>query len=111
MRLQTIIILAATITLSACTTAQEPNYTWVKGKLGTRENEYLIADSSCEAESYKTIPIDNSSQLNCTLMSAGFAKGMCNGSVARQNKNMAELRHRVYEGCMLNKGWHKEPNK
>ncbi len=104
------LLTVAIIILSGCATS-EPDYTWAKGKSSNKENDYLIASSGCDAEAYKAIPMDNSSQSNCMLMPPGFARGMCNGSAARQNQDMRELRGQIYDGCMLNKGWHKEPKK
>lgn len=111
MRLKDILILTFTIFgLSGCAST-EPEYNWVKAKGVNKEEDYMIASSGCDAEAYKAIPVDNTAQISCALMPRGFARGMCNGSAARQNQNMVDLRERIYEGCMLNKGWRKELKK
>lgn len=97
--------LSLLILLTGCASS-EPKYVWTKGRKPFKEVDYTIDDSICEADSYKAIPIQNSTT-NCADMS-GFAAGMCAGSQARQNQRIYELRGRIYDGCMLGKGWSKE---
>lgn len=97
------LVLLSIILLAGCT-PQEPQYTWVKSSSAGNDKEYIIADSACTAEAYKAAP--TTTDASCAD-ARGFAKGFCRGTNAGRSKEAQSVRTKVYDGCMLGKGWEK----
>lgn len=109
MRQLSIAIISAFI-LTGCATQNETQYTWVKSKATNQEKEHTIADSACTAEAYKAIPNTTYSESSCNGLT-GFQKGFCQADTSKKGKEAVALRTKIYDGCMLNKGWEKQPAK
>lgn len=95
MKINKIIIFLSILMLSGCFGG--PKYTWVKGGLNEQGKEFIIEDSTCTAESYKAAPAISISGDNDDLAQAVLAG------------QMKKVRNKVYDGCMLGKGWEKQP--
>jgi hypothetical protein len=102
MKIHNIIILSSILTLTSC--AFQSKDKWVKNN--SNERDYIIADSSCTAESYKAAPAIPAS--NCGPESS-FSHGYCMGSQIGNARKMKDIRVKVYDGCMFEKGWEKKP--
>ena len=95
MNINRVIAVSSIIILAAC--ASKANYTWAKGALNEQGKEFTIDDSICTAESYKAAPV-------MPMPSGNYS--MAQGVLAGQ---MKKVRIKVYDGCMLGKGWEKQP--
>lgn len=102
------LLLIGLLVVSGCATQNNVQYEWVKGVSSKQETEYIIADSSCLAESYKAIP-ELSPGSNCDKLDGGISKGYCRTSESRNLRKRLETRAKIYDGCMLGKGWKKRP--
>lgn len=97
-------VISLSIILLAGCSPYAPEYTWVKPGKPSQEKEYVIADAACTAEAYKAAP----TAANASCADArGFAKGFCRGANAGHSKEAQSVRTKVYDGCMLGKGWEK----
>lgn len=103
MKLQNIIIITSILAITSC--ASKNKDIWVKNGVSSQGKEYTIADSLCTAESYKAAP--EMPMASCGPQS-GFSQGFCMSSQMSSAGNMAKVRAKVYDGCMLEKGWEKQ---
>lgn len=99
---------SAFILLCGCA-HQEPQYEWTKTDIDSAGKEYAVADSECTAEAYKAVPVTPVAATDCSNVKGGFSQGFCRGAGARQSGQMVALRTKIYDGCMLGKGWEKNP--
>lgn len=100
MRTYKYFIFVTLLALAGC--ALTPTYTWVKPQ--ATERQYTIADAACTAEAYKVAP---DGQLSDCLMERGrMAQKFCLGTQASKSET---LRAKIYDGCMMDKGWEKHP--
>lgn len=104
--MQNRMIFIGLLSLVGCTSA--PEYTWVKTGAASQGKEYVVADSACTAEAYKAAPITNDDACGDKR---GFSRGACRGANAGRSKEAESLRSKVYDGCMLSKGWEKQYTK
>jgi len=107
MKLNKAISVLFMLVLVSCATQNKVEHKWVKSKSEGQEKEYIIADSSCTAEAYKAIPELSAS--NCGDMNSSFSRGYCKGTQSRKTKELEETRAKIYDGCMLGKGWERQP--
>ena len=91
------IALICLLALAGC--ASMPEYTWVKPQATDRQ--YTIADAACTAEAYKAIP--DGGKVNCDLVGSQM---FCNSGIGRKAR---AVREKIYDGCMMGKGWEKQP--
>ena len=89
----------AIVTLSACASHNEAK--WSKDGLVSQGREFTVADGNCTAEAYKAIP--NSGGTDCFSTSQ---RVYCSG---RPSKKEVALRDKIYNSCMIDKGWEKQP--
>ncbi len=85
------------LALAGC--ASTPEYTWVKPK--ATEQQYTIADAACTAEAYKAIP--DGGKVSCAPVGSHV---LCNSGVGKKAR---AVREKIYDGCMIGKGWEKQP--
>ncbi|MBA4079256.1 MAG: hypothetical protein C0508_29780 [Cyanobacteria bacterium PR.023] len=86
------------LAVSGC--ALTPEYTWVKSGISYPEHEYAIADGLCLAEAYKAIPDGGS--MSCSTIGSRIS---CDSRVGRKAR---AVREKIYDSCMMNKGWEKQ---
>jgi hypothetical protein len=101
MKVREVLIISSIALLASC--ASKPDYTWVKNGVEVQGKQYTIDDSKCTAESYKAagpLPISG-----CGKVSSSSCMGIQAGLGARLRK----VREKIYEGCMLEKGWEMQP--
>ncbi|MDE1153005.1 MAG: hypothetical protein PW788_10760 [Micavibrio sp.] len=106
MNISSVISVLSILCLAGCATETKPQYTWVKSNADSQSNQYIIADGACTAEAYKAVP--ELPPTDCSKMKSGYAKGFCAGS---QGNGSVSARSKVYDGCMLEKGWEKRLKK
>jgi hypothetical protein len=100
-------IILSALLISSCSSAPKAiEYTWTKKGANGQEKDYIIADSKCTAESYKSVPEIPSS--DCSDYGGGFARGACLAKIDLKVKKMEAVRSKIYDGCMLNEGWEKQ---
>lgn len=87
------------LALAGC--ALTPEYTWVKSGVSHPEHEYAIADGLCLAEAYKAIP--DGGNMSCSTIGSNIS---CDSGVGRKAR---AIREKIYDGCMMSKGWEKHP--
>ncbi len=88
--------------LAGCT-SQKPEYRWVKSSNKSQEKDHATADSICIAETYRAAP--DSALSDCIALNSNIARNLCLGD---QESKAESLRERIYDGCMLGKGWEKQ---
>lgn len=106
-RLKPAIVVGVLMLLTGCV-HQEPQYEWVKTNIDSERKEYEVADSQCLAEAYKAAPVETVADADCSNVKEGFSQGFCRGVSAKKSGERAALRTKIYDGCMLGKGWEKQ---
>ncbi len=108
MKIKSIISVTAALALSACAIQQQPkiDFKWVERASSKQKVEFAIADPSCAAESYKAAPVV---PITYCGDKSSYNRGYCIGYQNQMRTKMAAVRAKVYEGCMLEKGWVKQP--
>ncbi|MDA0967229.1 MAG: hypothetical protein PQ612_09000 [Rickettsiales bacterium] len=103
MKVNKVLIISSIALLSSC--ASKPDYTWFKEGLEAQGREYTIDDSKCTAESYRSAgPLPMS---GCG--GGSVSNSSCLGIQAGLGARLRKVREKIYEGCMLEKGWMKQP--